>query len=247
MKIKGVDLKDIRIHPLPLKVSGKKSLSAIKLIPPIKQRSRKAAGSSTIKSVKGSRFKEKDFFLALFLSGFALGVFYISVFGKEAVHNTSLLSTYFFYKYERLEFAPEELFLYILKARLSTFFVLWLTGLTVLGTLAAYGYLLWIGAALGITMTTAAMKMGFMGIVLCIASGLPQFVLYVPAIYWMLKKVCEMSGNQERKFRQWGNSGKKQFFSYLFAGLLGIAILFAGAFLESYVNPFFLKPFLKKI
>ncbi len=237
MKIKGVDLKDITIRPLPLKLPRLGTGKSVHV--PIRR-------SMESKSAKGIQLKNRDFFLTLFLAGFAMGVLYITVFGKEAVHQTSLLSPYFFSKYERLEFAPEELFLYTFKSRLSTFLVLWLTGLTVLGTLAAYSYLLWIGAALGITMTTAAMKMGLPGIILCIAGSLPHFVLYVPAVYWILKKICEMSGNQERKFRQW-NSGKKQFFSYIIVGIFGILLLFAGAFLESYVNPFFLKPFLKKL
>lgn len=252
MKVKGVDLKDITIRPLPFQLPGMKSVKSVKYMrlkkaaKPAWTQSQGTLRSTGAKSIKGIRIRERDFFLTLFLAGFVLGVFYITVFGKEAVHNTSLLSPYFFSKYERLEFAPEELFLYTLKARLSVFFILWLTGLTVFGALAAWGYVVWIGSALGITMTTAAMKMGFPGVVLCIAGGLPHFILYVPAGCWLLKRVCEMSGNQERKLRQW-NNGKKQLFSYLFVGVLGIAVFFAGAFLESYVNPFFLKPFLKKI
>lgn len=246
MKIKGVDLRDVTIRPLPLKFPGMKSKGPIKSLRSVSLRGQKTSRTVGTKSIKGIRFKERDFFLTLFLSGFVIGVFYITVFGKEAVHNTSLLSPYFFSKYERLEFAPEELFLYTLKSRLSTFLILWLTGLTVFGALAAYGYLLWIGAALGITMTTAAMKMGLMGIVLCIAGGLPHFILYVPGGCWILRKICDMSGGPDRKLRQWSN-GKKQLFSYFAVGIFGIFLLLAGAFLESYVNPFFLKPFLKKI
>lgn len=252
MKIKGVDLKDITIRPLSFKLPGMKSVKPVKsmrlqrAVKPGRMQSRGAMRSTGTKGMKGIRLKERDFLLTLFLSGFVLGVFYITVFGKEVVHSTSLLSPYFFSKYERLEFAPEELFLYTLKARLSAFFILWLTGLTVFGALAAYGYVVWIGAALGITMTTAAMKMGLSGILLCIAGGLPHFILYVPAGCWILKRICEMSGKRDGKLRQW-NSGKKQLFSYLFVAVLGILVFFAGAFLESYVNPFFLKPFLKKI
>ena len=246
MKIKGVDLKDITIRPLPFPFPGRKSMGPARTLRPGRVKGQRSFGPSGAKAVKGIRIKDRDFFLTLFLSGFVLGVFYIAVFGKEVVHNTSLLSPYFFSKYERLEFAPEELFLYALKARLSTFLLLWLAGLTVFGSIAAYGYTLWIGAALGITMTTAAMKMGFPGIVLCIAGGLPHFILYVPATYWMLKRICEMSGHQDRKLGQW-NSGRKQLFSYLATAVFGILLLFLGAFLESYVNPFFLKPFLKKL
>jgi len=193
--------------------------------------------------MKKIQCRDRSPFLALFLSGFVLGVLYIAVFGKAAVHGTSLMSPYFFSKYQSIEFVTEDLFLYTLKSRLSTFTILWLTGLTVLGTVVAYLYLFWIGAALGITATTAALKMGIQGIILCIGSSLPHFVLYVPLVCWILKKICEMSGKQEGRIRQWGN-GKRHFYSYLAAWLIGALLFFAGSFLESYVNPIFLKTFL---
>jgi len=190
--------------------------------------------------------REKRPFLTLFLSGFVLGVFYISVFGKAAVHETSLMSTYFFSKYQYVEILAEELFVYVLKSRLSVFTVLWLTGLTVLGTTVAYVYLFWTGASLGITATVAAVKMGFSGILLCMGSGLPQFVLYAPLLVWALKKVCEMSGSPDVRTRQ-TSSGKKKFYAYVLVWILGTVLLFAGAFLESYVNPIFVKSILKNL
>lgn len=190
--------------------------------------------------------RDRNPFLPLFLSGFVLGVFYIAIFGRSAVHGTSLMSPYFFSKYQYAEILSEELFVYTLKARLSVFTVLWLTGLTVLGTIVAYGYLFWIGAALGITATTAALKMGLQGILLCIGSSLPHFVLYAPALCWITRKVCEMSRGTEPRMRQWGTS-KKRFYSYLLVWLTGSLLFLAGAFLESYVNPIFLKIILKKL
>ncbi len=188
----------------------------------------------------------KHVFLPVFLAGFVFGVFYIAVFGKTAVHSTSLLSPYFFSKYPQIEFVREELFLHTFKSRLSTFTVLWLTGLTVLGTAAAYLYLCWLGAALGITFTTAAMKMGLQGILLCIGSSLPHFVLYVPLVFWVLRKICEMSRGPKLQMRQW-NSEKRRFYAYLAVWVIGTVLFFAGCFLESYVNPIFLKPILKKL
>lgn len=190
--------------------------------------------------------RDRSPFLALFLSGFVLGVLYIAVFGRTAVHDTTLMSSYFFAKYQYVDILSEELFVYTLKSRLSVFTVLWLTGLTVLGTAAAYFYLFWVGAALGITATTAAMKMGFQGILLCVGSSLPQIVLYVPVLCWILKKICEMSGGSDLRMRQW-NTGKKRFYSYVLVWMLGALLLFAGAFLESYVNPIFLKTILKNL
>ena len=85
--------------------------------------------------MKGYSLSGRSLFLTLFLSGFAAGVLYITLFGKAAAHETTLMSAYFFSKYQQVEFASEELFWYTLKARMSVFTILWLTGLTVLGTL----------------------------------------------------------------------------------------------------------------
>ena len=190
--------------------------------------------------MKGIRLKGRNLFLTLFLTGFAVGVLYISLFGRTTIHETTLMSAYFFTKYQQVEFASDELFLYTLKSRMSVFTVLWLTGLTVLGNAAVCGFLLWIGAALGITVTTAAIKMGPAGIFLCIAAGLPHFILYIPAGCWLLKKISSMSGSREWRTRQW-NDGKQAFCRYLLVWAAGAAVFLTGAFLESYVNPMFLK------
>ena len=48
--------------------------------------------------MKGLHIRDRNLFLGLFLSGFVVGVFYITIFGKAAVHSTTLMSTYFFSK-----------------------------------------------------------------------------------------------------------------------------------------------------
>ena len=194
--------------------------------------------------MKRIRLGSRNLFLTLFLAGFAAGVLYIAMFGRTAVHETTLMSAYFFSKYQQVEFASEELFVYTLKSRMSVFTILWLAGLTVLGTAAVCVFLFWIGAALGITVTTAAVKMGPVGILLCVAAGLPHFILYVPAGCWLLKRVSAVPGSGEWRTRQWGD-GKRMFRMYLLVWLAGAAIFLAGAFLESYVNPMFLKTVLK--
>lgn len=196
--------------------------------------------------MRGIHLKGRSLFLTLFLLGFAAGVLYITLFGRAAVHETTLMSAYFFSKYQQVEFASDELFLYTLKSRLSVFTILWLTGLTVLGMAAAYVTVFWIGAALGITVTTAAIKMGPAGILLCIAAGLPHFILYAAAGVWILKKTCSMSGSREWRTRQW-TDGKKIFYSYALVWIAGAGIFLAGAFLESYVNPLFLKTVLSLV
>ena len=194
------------------------------------------------KQLSGIRGK----FLPVFLTGFAAGVLYMALFGRSVVHETTLLSRYFFSKYQQVEFASGELFLYILKSRMSAFTLLWLTGFTFFGTAASLLALAWVGISLGITMTTAAMKLGFSGMLICLASGLPQLILYVPATAWLLRKISEMSENRERRSSRY-SGGRGQLLSYLLVWLLGFFLFFLGSLLESYVNPLFLKAVLKNI
>lgn len=194
------------------------------------------------KQLSGIRGK----FLPVFLTGFAAGVLYMALFGRSVVHETTLLSRYFFSKYQQVEFASGELFLYILKSRMSAFTLLWLTGFTFFGTAASLLALAWVGISLGITMTTAAMKMGFSGMLICLASGLPQLILYVPAAAWLLRKISEMSENRERRSSRY-SGGRGQLLSYLLIWLLGFFLFFLGSLLESYVNPLFLRAVLKNI
>lgn len=190
--------------------------------------------------MKGLQIKSRSPFLTLFLSGFAAGVLYIVLFGRAAVHETTLMSTYFFSRYQQIEFASEELFVYTLKSRLWAFTGIWLAGLTVVGTAVAYAALIWLGASLGITVTTAAMKMGASGILLCMVSALPHFVLYVPACSWLLRRVCLMSSGREWRTRS-------VLYQYLVVWLIGLVLFMAGAWLESYVNPAFLKTVLRRL
>lgn len=194
------------------------------------------------KQLSGIRGK----FLPVFLTGFAAGVLYMALFGRSIVHETTLLSRYFFSKYQQVEFASGELFLYILKSRMSAFTLLWLTGFTSFGTAASLLALAWVGISLGITMTTAAMKLGFSGMLICLASGLPQLILYVPAAAWLLRKISEMSENRERRSSRY-SGGRGQLLSYLLVWLLGFFLFFLGSLLESYVNPLFLRAVLKNI
>lgn len=194
------------------------------------------------KQLSGIRGK----FLPVFLTGFAAGVLYMALFGRSVVHETTLLSRYFFSKYQQVEFASGELFLYILKSRMSAFTLLWLTGFTFFGTAASLLALAWVGISLGITMTTAAMKMGFSGMLICLVSGLPQLILYVPAAAWLLRKISEMSENRERRSSRY-SGGRGQLLSYLLVWLLGFFLFFLGSLLESYVNPLFLRVVLKNI
>lgn len=63
-------------------------------------------------------------FLPVFLTGFAAGILYMVFFGRAAAHETTLMSRYFFSRYQQVELASGELLWYILKSRVSFFTLL---------------------------------------------------------------------------------------------------------------------------
>ena len=152
------------------------------------------------KQLSGIRGK----FLPVFLTGFAAGVLYMALFGRSVVHETTLLSRYFFSKYQQVEFASGELFLYILKSRMSAFTLLWLTGFTFFGTAASSLALAWGGHIPGNYDDYGRHETGLLRYAEpVVASGLPQdLILYVP----VMRLGCSA---KFRKCRRTGN-GQEQ-------------------------------------
>lgn len=172
--------------------------------------------------------------LSFFLTGFILGVFYIVLLGRSENSNM-LMSSYFFSKYQYMEYSSLDLLGYILKSRLLMLVFLWLMGLTVIGSMTVLLFSLWAGFSFGLIVTMAVVKLGMAGILLCIISMLPQYLVYFPAFLFGLLRIYEMAQAKKR--------------NGAYAGAFGLTFLLvlAGAILESYAAPLLLKMLLKKI
>lgn len=180
------------------------------------------------------RAEKKKKLLAFFLTGFALGVFYIMILGKTENSNM-LMSSYFFSKYQYMEYEAWELMKYILKSRVSVLVFLWLMGMTVLGSMTALLFSWWVGFSMGLILTMAVVRLGIAGILLCVISTLPQYLIYVPAFVFGLVRVYE--AGQSRKLSV----------QYGIAFLVAVVLVLLGCFLESYINPVFLKSLIRKM
>ena len=180
------------------------------------------------------REARKKKLLSFFLTGFVLGVFYILLLGRSQNSNM-LMSSYSFSKYQYMEYSPLDLLGYILKSRLSVLVFLWLMGLTVIGSMTVLLFGLWVGFSFGLILTMAVTKLGMAGIILCLISMLPQYLVYIPAFLFGLLRIYEMS-----RIKKWNGA---------YVGAFGVTcfLVILGAFLESYVNPLFLKLLLKKM
>ncbi|MCI8995152.1 MAG: hypothetical protein HFI31_01110 [Lachnospiraceae bacterium] len=171
---------------------------------------------------------------AFFLTGFVLGVLYMILLG-HVENSNMLMSSYFFSKYQYMEYAPIHLFGYILKSRISLLVFLFLMGLTVVGTMTVLLFGLWAGFSFGLILTMAVMKLGIAGILLCVMSMFPQYLIYFPAFLYGLLRIYEMS--QQKKWNR----------AYLVSFGVTAVLVITGVLLESYVNPALLKLLLSRV
>ncbi|MBQ8185000.1 MAG: stage II sporulation protein M [Lachnospiraceae bacterium] len=186
------------------------------------------------------RAEKKKKLLTFFLVGFGLGVFYI-IFLGHSENSNMLMSSYFFSKYQYMEYSPLDLLGYILKLRIPTLAFLWLMGLTVAGSIMVLGFSLWTGFSLGLIWTMAVTKLGMAGLLLCLMSMIPQYFVYFPTFTYGLLRIYEMA--QNKKMTQ----NKKVLGVYVGAFLVTAGLVLVGAILESYVNPWLLKTLIKKM
>ncbi len=123
------------------------------------------------------------------------------------------------------------LFLYVVKERFWVILVLFLISGTYLATLCIYGTVIWYGTGIGTLLAIALMRYGFSGILLLVAAGLPQYLLYVPAMLITLQLCKEKREISRKLFLQFG---------------LMETVVIIGCFLESYVNLILVEKILDK-
>lgn len=123
------------------------------------------------------------------------------------------------------------LFLYVVKERSWVLLVLFLLSGTYLATLCIYGTVIWYGTGIGTLLAIALMRYGFSGILLLMAAGLPQYLLYVPAMMITLQLCKEKREISRKLFLQFG---------------LMETVVIIGCFLESYVNLMLVEKILEK-
>lgn len=147
-----------------------------------------------------------------------------------------------------LEINRGSFFLYVLKKRLGSIWILALLSTTFLGVAAAYAYMLWVGAGTGFLLSAFVIQYGMKGILLFLASIFPHYLLYIPALIlllaWSVKVSRQLYFPQKDDAREHG--GRRQMairFAFRLLAVHGIAII--GCLLESYVNPNMITNILK--
>lgn len=178
----------------------------------------------------GIRDSGKQFVLLCML-GFFAGILYTNIVSKDYVAVMGIFNEYFLNQYAQTEVVVQEYMWYILRIRIAP-----VAAVAVLGTLrirkgVVAAFLLWTGLLSGMLFTSAVMKMGLKGIILCLVSITPQFIFYLIGyliLLWQLYTYPKTKWNLPKTA------------AVVLALLLGII-------LECYVNPILVKMFLKTI
>lgn len=170
-------------------------------------------------------------FVLFYMLGFFCGILYTNIVSKDYVAVMGIFNEYFLNQYVQTDVNVQEYLWYVLRIRVAPLAVLAVLGCIRVRKAVVVIFLLWTGLLSGILFTSAVMKLGIKGIILCLIAITPQFIFYIigyvillwclytyPAAKWNLSKTAVL-----------------------------LAAMGVGIILECYVNPIIMKMFLKTI
>lgn len=186
--------------------------------------------------------------LILFLFGFMVGIFVMNLWADQFLTESSILNETALARLKYLEVNKNSLLIYVLKKRIGAIWMIALLSTTFLGLVSVYGYTVWLGVSMGFLMSAFAIQFGMKGIVLFLISIFPQFLLYVPAMVWLLLWGYRLTiklyfPSKDTSVQYYSKRQMMLRFLIQFFMIHGVVII--GCLLESYVNPNFITKFLK--
>lgn len=183
--------------------------------------------------------------LPVFCVGMLAGILTISIGKSTFLEETGLFDKYILSGMKHMTVDNSALFYYVLRKRLSLLLVVAVLATTYLGYAVCVGAAAWCGMSVGTYLSALVLRYGLKGLVLAAAGMFPQYLLFVPAILMMLGW-CE---GLYRGIYARGSAAEAVGRSFVIGklGWLGVigAVVVAGCFLESYVNPVLLLGYLK--
>lgn len=183
-------------------------------------------------------------FLVCFGAGLLLGIILINIGKSILLGETGLFDEYTLYHMKYMTVDSNALFCYVLRKRLGRILILVVLSTTYLGLVACMGAAFWYGMSAGAFLASLSLRYGVKGILLALSGMFPHYLLYVPAMLFLL-------GWCEELFRGIYVRGEframdKGLLLKRAGGLLAILAVFAaGCILEGYLNPYLLLGFLK--
>lgn len=192
--------------------------------------------------------KEKSSWMFVFMTGFIVGVLFINFWDKSEMAQEGLVSIDTLQRLKYFQIDSSKFLGYVLEERLKTVFILTLLATTMIGILASYVYIGWLGISMGILLAVMTLRFGIKGTVLFGCCVFPQYLIYIPAsilfVNWCVR-ICKKIHFKHLDFESTYGSKKQQILQagiQLFA-IIGVVII--GCLVECYVNPLFLNEIVK--
>lgn len=203
---------------------------------------------AAVKKIHCKKLQVQTIFLFVFTAGFLAGILLTNFCGKNYVQETGILSQYFIQRFKQGKMDSMDYFYYLLTSRSKGLVLLWIFGTTMFGIAAVYAYLFWFGLSGGILLTSSVMNYGMKGIVVCVVSGIPQYLFYIPLGLFLLRLVYQTSAAVYfPRMQAYTTERSKGYILLKYTGCFCLALLgiFIGIWLESWLNPVILKKILK--
>lgn len=189
---------------------------------------------------KLSTYNLKNLMVLLVFLGLVIGILVANIFFQSYLEQMESLVLVYIKQYEYMQINSEELFIYLLKVRLLTVVILGILGNTRWGIIGMTFYCAWLGFSAGMFIAMVTIQSGSSGMILTLVSLLPQYLLYIPAIFLLFfgilrrgRVLAEDNDNSQEKTR------------YIGIVVAVITLFLLGIWLETYVNPIFTKKLLK--
>lgn len=183
--------------------------------------------------------------LPVFCVGILTGILAISIGKSSFLEDTGLFDKYILSGMKHMTVDSNALFYYVLRKRMLLLLAAAVMATTYLGYAVCVGAAAWGGMSLGTYVSALVLRYGLKGLVLAGTGMFPQYLLFIPAVLLMLGW-CEdlYRGIYSRSS---GTEAVGRSFVIRKLGWLGVigAVVTAGCFLESYVNPVLLLGYLK--
>lgn len=181
----------------------------------------------------------------LLLGGFLIGMV-ISFAGSNGVGMMELSwldSTIMYLKYGEIQYL--DMLFYVIKKRLSVILILLLLCMSGKGKYFLLGGVALAGCFLGFFVSEFIICKGIMGSIFLFICLFPHYLCYIYAYYQLLMSIQNKTEYSINQSGQWNLKRSNINGRNIIKKMWPIAVVIIGILLECYVNPFFLKIFLK--
>lgn len=163
--------------------------------------------------------------------GFLAGIIYANLMSKDYIASIGIFNDFFLDQYSQAEIDVMEYMWYVIRIRVTPVILIAALGSTKLRRAVAAAFLAWTGFGGGMIMTSAVLKMGIKGLILCLIALTPHFIFYAAGymvLLWYLYTCPESKWNMAKTVSM-------------------ILFITVGVLLECYVNPIIMELFLKTL